>query len=496
LRDLITTSPDGKINLIQCCAVAGLSKNRDGSYEYYLSEPIVQNDLKGVGPFILAGIEIDKLVNPPGWDRVPRILSMIREPKFPERDFPITQFGAVADGKTNNREAIAKAIEACHQAGGGRVVVPAGAWVTGAIQLKSNVNLHVAEGATLLFSVNPDDYLPAVLTRFEGMDCYNYSPFIYANGQENIAITGKGTLDGQASYENWWGWVKKSATEKHKSSPQRASRDLLYADMDANKPLAQRLYGKGHYLRPNFIQPYRCRNVLIEGVSIRRSPMWEVHPTLCTNVIVRGLNIVSHGPNNDGCDPESCRNVLIENCLFDTGDDCIAIKSGRNNDGRVWLMPSENLVIRNCTMKDGHGGTVIGSEISGSCRNVFTENCTMDSPDLDRALRLKTNAVRGGTIENVFMRNVQVGVVADAILTIDFLYEEGESGPHYPIVRNVVMEKVTGRSAPRVLSIIGYEKSPIQNVQLIDCSFAGVKGPDVTRHVKGLELTRVNVINN
>jgi len=496
LRDLITRDDDGKINLIQCCAVAGLSADRDGSYEYYLREPIVKNDHKGVGPFILAGIEMDKLLNPAGWDRVPRILSMIKAPTFPDRVFSIQDYGAKMGAGSDNTAAIRQAIEACTKAGGGRVVIPAGEWETGAITLKSNVNLHLEEGAVLLFSSDPKKYLPAVLTRWEGMDCYNYSPFIYAFGQENIAITGKGTLDGQAEYSNWWGWVKKSETVKANPSLQRGSRDKLYQQMNEGVPIAERVYGEGHYLRPNFIQPYRCRNVLIEGVTIKRSPMWEVHPVFCTNVIVRGLTVVTHGPNNDGCDPESCRNVLIENCLFDTGDDCIAIKSGRNNDGRHWLMPSENLVIRNCTMKDGHGGTVIGSEISGSCRNVYTENCVMDSPDLDRALRLKTNAVRGGIIENVFMRNVQVGQVADAILTIDFLYEEGEKGPHYPLVRNVVMENVTGRSAPRVLSIIGYEKSPIQNVRLIDCSFSGVKGPDVTRHVQGLELVRVNVINN
>jgi unsaturated rhamnogalacturonyl hydrolase len=493
VRDLITEDADGKINLIQCCLVAGLSHDRDGSYEYYLREPIVLNDFKGVGPFILAGIEVERLLNPMGWNHVPRILSMIREPKFPDRDFVITDFGAVKNSETDSTEAIRKAIEACHSAGGGRVVIPAGTWRTGAIHLKSNVNLHVSEGAHVLFSTDPKAYLPVVLTRWEGMDCYNYSALIYAYGQENIAITGKGILDGQSDYSNWWGWVKKSATQKANPSLQRGSRDKLYSQMDACLPASERVYGEGHYLRPNFIQPYRCRNVLIEGVTLHRSPMWEVHPVFCTNVIVRGMTIVTHGPNNDGCDPESSRNVLIENCLFDTGDDCIAIKSGRNNDGRRWLMPSENLIIRNCTMKDGHGGTVIGSEIAGSCRNVFTEDCTMDSPDLDRALRLKTNAVRGGVIENVFMRNVQVGRVADAILTIDFQYEEGERGEHYPLVRNVVMENVTSRSAPRALSLVGYAKSPIKDVTLINCTFSGVEGPDRVVHVEGLDLKNVKI---
>lgn len=493
LRDLVSRGADGKLNLNQCCKVAGLGYGRDGSYEYYLKEPVIANDLKGVGPFILACIEMDRLVNPPGWDRVPRILQQIHEPRFPNRDFPITDFGAPTDGKGDCTVAINKAIEACNAAGGGRVVVSAGQWHTGAIRLRSNVNLHLSEGATLLFSTDPAQYLPAVLTKWEGIDCYNYAPFIYAFEQENIAITGKGTLDGQSSYENWWGWVKKSQTQKANPSLQRGSREKLHAQLNASAPISDRVYGAGHYLRPNFIQPYRCRNVLIEGVRIVRSPMWEIHPVFCTNVIVRGLDIFSHGPNNDGCDPESSRNVLIENCTFDTGDDCIAIKSGRNNDGRRWLMPSENLVIRGCTMKDGHGGTVVGSEISGSCRNVFTEDCRMDSPNLDRALRLKTNAVRGGILENVFMRNVEIGRVAEAILTIDFKYEEGESGSHYPIVRNIVMENVTSKSAPRVLSIIGYAKSPIRDVKLINCTFSGVEGDDRIQHVEGLQRLNVKI---
>lgn len=493
VRDLVTTNPDGTLNLIQCCQVAGLGFGRDGSYEYYLREPVVRNDLKGVGPFILAGIEIDRLLHSPGWDDVPRILQQIEPPTFPNRDFSILDFGAQADGKFDCTEAIRKAIDACHVAGGGRVVIPAGEWSTGAIHLKSKVNLHVSEGATLHFSTDPSNYLPVVLTRFEGMDCLNYSPLIYAYGQENIAVTGKGVLDGQAEYSNWWGWVKVDKKQRADPKFQRASRDKLYAQMDACTPAEERVYGANHYLRPNFIQTYRCRNVLIEGVTIQRSPMWEIHPLLCTNVIVRGVNIQSHGPNNDGCDPESCRNVLIENCTFDTGDDCIAIKSGRNNDGRRWLMPAENIVIRGCTMKDGHGGTVIGSEISGSCRNVFTEDCEMDSPNLDRALRLKTNAVRGGVLENVFMRNVTIGRVADAVLTIDFTYEEGETGHHYPLVQNIVMEKVTAKSAPRVLSLLGYAKSPIQGVKVVDCSFGGVEGEDEIKFVKGLEKTNVKV---
>ena len=244
-------------------------------------------------------------------------------------------------------------------------------------------------------------------------------------------------------------------------------------------PVNERRFGEGDNLRPSFIEPNHCRNVLIEGVHIRRSPMWEIHPLLCTNVTVRGVNIVSHGPNNDGCDPESCRDVLIENCLFDTGDDCIAIKSGRNNDGRRVGVPSENLIIRDCTMRDGHGGVTIGSEISGSCSNVFVENCEMSSPNLTCALRLKSNAMRGGVLQNIFMRDVNVGVVKDSVLQIDFLYEEGAKGDFKPVARNVVMENISVAQTPRVLNVRGFPGATISDVRIYDSTFKNVKLPDI-----------------
>jgi unsaturated rhamnogalacturonyl hydrolase len=205
-------------------------------------------------------------------------------------------------------------------------------------------------------------------------------------------------------------------------------------------------------------------------------------------VIVRGVNIVTHGPNNDGCDPECSRDVLIEDCLFDTGDDCIAIKSGRNNDGRRVGVPSENIVVRNCQMKDGHGGVVMGSEISGGVRNVFVEDCEMDSPNLERALRFKSNAIRGGVIENVFMRRVKVGKVADAVLRINFLYEEGLNGPYKPIVRNVVMENVTVEHTPRVLRVVGFPGATIENVRIYNSTFRNVQNDDIIQDATGVEL--------
>jgi unsaturated rhamnogalacturonyl hydrolase len=257
--------------------------------------------------------------------------------------------------------------------------------------------------------------------------------------------------------------------------------------------VAQRVYGAGHKLRPNFFQPYRCKNVVIDGLHIRRSPMWEINPVLCTNVIVRNLDISSHGPNNDGCDPEASRDVLIEGCTFDTGDDCIAIKSGRNDDGRRVGVAAENIIVRRCTMKDGHGGVVIGSEISGGCRNVFVEDCTMDSPSLERALRFKSNARRGGLLENFFMRRVKIGRVAEAIVTVDFLYEEGANGPHRPVLRNVQLENVTGQSTPRVFYIVGFPGATIDGITLSHCRFAGVETAEVVTHAGRIQFDDVTI---
>ncbi|HWC61769.1 MAG TPA: glycoside hydrolase family 28 protein [Verrucomicrobiae bacterium] len=400
------------------------------------------------------------------WQLEEEILHRIQEPKFPKRDFLITSFGAVGDGKTDCTDAITKAIEACVQKGGGRVVVPEGQFLTGAIHLKSGVNLHLMTNSVLLFSTDPKKYLPQVFTRFEGTELYNFSPLIYALGQQNVAVTGEGTLDGQASEDNWLSWKASSARSK-----------LVKMGTD-NVPVEQRQFGEADHLRPSFVEFNRCANVLIEGVKIRRSPMWELHPLLCTNVTVRGVDIFSHGANNDGCDPESCRDVLIEKCLFDTGDDCIAIKSGRNTDGRRVNVPSVNLIIRDCTMRDGHAGTAIGSEISGSCSNVFVYNCEMSSPNLVCALRLKSNAVRGGVLQNIFMRNVNVGVVKDSVLQIDFLYEEGAKGDFKPVAKNVVMENITVAHTPRVLNVRGFPAASISNVRIYNSVFKEIQKPD------------------
>ena len=416
-----------------------------------------------------------------GWEQVPKILSRIKAPTFPDRDFNITDYGAVGDGNTNCTEAFKKAISAASKAGGGRVVVPAGSFLTGAIHLKSNVNLYVSEGAVIKFSTDPNAYLPVVYTRWEGVECMNYSPLIYAYKEKNIAITGKGTLDGQGSDNNWWRWVKN-----------REDRESLFKQGQDGVPVKERQFG-GKTLRPNMIEPYLCKNILIEGITIRNGPFWHIHPVLSQNITVRNVRVEGMGPNNDGCDPESCKDVLIKGCFFNTGDDCIAIKSGRNNDGRRVNVPSENIVIQDCQMKAGHGGVVIGSEMTGGVRNVFAENCFMDDPNLDRALRLKTNSLRGGFIENVYMRNVTVGQVKESILHIFYFYGEGDVGKFAPVVRNVNVENVTCKKSKYALFLKGYERSPITDVRLKNCTFDNIENADVISNVKNIVLENMKI---
>ena len=429
-----------------------------------------------------------------GWSSVPDILARIAPPKFADREFNITRFGARPDGSDCTLP-IREAVAACTNAGGGRVTVPAGRFVTGPVHLADNVNLHLERGAALAFSRDTKAYLPAVFTRFEGTELMNYSPLIYAFEKQNVAVTGEGTLDGQADNEHWWPWKGSREFGWTTGSPNySAARQRLLAMAEEGVPVGRRLFGEGDHLRPSFIQPYRCSNVLIEGVTIVNSPMWEIHPVRCRNVIVRGVSISSLGPNNDGCNPESCRDVLIERTTFNTGDDCIAIKSGRNADGRRLAVPSENIIVRNCEMRDGHGGVTIGSEVSGGARNIFAYDCRMDSPRLDRALRLKNNAMRGGLIEHIYMRNVTVGQVADSVLSIDFYYEEGNKGSFTPVARDIELRNVTSRRSPYALYLRGFPNAHIGEIRVIDCRFNGVEKGNVTEYVDGLrwEGTTIN----
>ncbi|HEX6445947.1 MAG TPA: glycoside hydrolase family 28 protein [Streptosporangiales bacterium] len=428
------------------------------------------------------------------WRRAGRILARVRPPRFPNRSFPITDFGAVADGTTDCTGALRDAIERCHDSGGGHVVVPAGTFLTGAIHLLSNVDLHLSRGATLKFSKDPAAYLPVVYTRWQGIELMNYSAFIYAFEQENIGITGEGTLDGQAGDDAWWPWSGSTRYGWSQGQPnQDADWTLLQQLADDGVPVEQRVFGPGHYLRPNFIQPYRCRNVVVDGVTVTNSPMWEVNPVLCTNVTVQNYKVDSHGPNNDGCDPESCRDVVIQRCTFDTGDDCIAIKAGRNADGRRVNVPSEDIVIRDCDFADGHGGVTMGSEMTGGIRNVFAEDLRMNSPNLNNCLRLKTNSARGGFIEEVYLRNTSVGQVAQVAFLVDFFYDEGPGHGFNPTVADIHVSDLTVDTAQQPWYLVGYPDDHIRDVSLTDCTFTTVAKDPVTQYVDDLVLRNVTV---
>ena len=455
------------------------------------------------------------------WQAAEAILQRIRVPAFPDRVVDIARFGAVGDGVTDCTGAIREAIRACASAGGGRVAVPSGRFLTGPIHLESNIDLHLAEAQSVLtFSRDPKAYLPVVPTRWEGNDLHNYSPLIYAFEKENIAITGRGTLDGQASREHWWPWKGQSQWGWQEGQPsQKAGSTRLRQQGGAaprpdtgkfvQDPVAERIYGEGWYLRPNFVEPYRCQNVLIDGITIINAPFWLLHPVYCTNVIIRNYRAASLGTNNDGCDPEACTDVLIENCTFDTGDDCIALKAGRGLDGLTNLLlggqpaPCQNVVVRRCSFANGDGGLTAGSEMSGGVRNVFAEELSMTNPKLKMAVRFKTNSFRGGRIENIHVRNVQVPTgVTNRAISIDYFYEEGKGGPFRPEVTDVFVSNMTVGPNPDSASenyaiyLRGYATNPadpIGRVRISNCSFSARKGNRVEAVT---DLTMSNVMLN
>ncbi len=448
-----------------------------------------------------------------GWDeqQYREIEQSIRVPQFAAQDFPITKYGAKSDNTAKkNQKAIQKAIDTCSKKGGGRVIVPAGQkFLTAAIQLKSGVNLVVEEGAVLEFAFEPELY-PIVPTRWEGLDCWNLSPLIYAYQAHDIAITGKGTIDGGGSNETWWPWCgsKKFGMKEGGIAQNMGARARLLKYAEDGVPMDERKFGPTDGLRPQMVNFNQCEGILIEDITLLRSPFWVIHPLLSTDITVRGVHINNDGPNGDGCDPESCDRVLIENCYFNTGDDCIAIKSGRNNDGREGGQgkfagrPSKNIIIRDCKFNNGHGGVVIGSEISGGCQNVYAHDCEMDSPSLDRVLRIKTNSCRGGIIENINMRNITVGQCGEAVLKINTDYEPREvcCRGFYPTVRNVTMENVTCKKSKYGVMIVGYNDPKlaytVNNITVRNCQFDGVTSKPIHQIGLAQDVKYENLIIN
>jgi len=411
--------------------------------------------------------------------KAPFDMPQLQRPVFPDRSFNVTNYGGVGNGMTKNTEAFRRAVAACNAAGGGRVVVPAGKWFTGPIHLKSLVNLHLEEGAEIHFSDDPQDYLPPVFIRYQGLECMNYSPLIYARDCINIAITGRGSFHGHG--QKWWRWsTRGSGTGSEGLTGKRLDKMIA-----ANLPVAERIMptNKDEGFRPQFIQPIHCTNVLLEGFTIAEpGPFWTVQFVYCENVIARALNIQTKGgPNSDGINLDSTRNALIEDNLVNAGDDCICLKSGRDTDGRRVGRPCENIVVRNCKTLSGHGGVVIGSETSGDVRNVWAHDCDFSGTDV--GIRIKTMRGRGGIVENLHFENLTMNGVRQGIHVTTFYHPTPEEplSERTPTFRNLHFSNITAHNVRQcTISVTGLPERPVSGLVLENLTMEGTTGGDFT----------------
>lgn len=418
--------------------------------------------------------------------------------EIPDKEVSLTDYGATGDGNSDSTSAFDEAISDLDSSGGGTLVVPEGTFLTGAIHLEDNIELHIDDDATVKFSQDPDDYLPTVKTRFEGTEVYNYSPLIYAQGKSNIAITGNGTLDGNADNEHWWPWKGKEEFGWSEGDPEQAEDAAKLMQMgEDDVPVEERQFGKGHQLRPSMIEFYDSENVLVEGVTVKDSPMWHVHPVLSTNVTVEGITINGHGPNGDGINPESSSNVLIRDNDISTGDDGIAIKSGKNNDGRRVDVPSKNIHIEDNRFKEGHGAITIGSEMSGGVEDVYASGNVMDSPTLWNAFRIKTNTDRGGYAKNIHFTDNEIRSAAEDVITLTTNYvndgEEVTSGEHVPEIEGITIADVRSSGGTRAIAMEGLPECPVNDVSISDSEFTGVDEPFSVSNVTGISVENLRI---
>lgn len=414
-------------------------------------------------------------------------MPQLTRPNIPDRSVNIRDFGAQTMGNKEadsfkNTDAIHRAIEAASKAGGGKVIIPKGKWLTGPIHLMSNINLHLEKGAEVVFSTNRDDYLPVVLQRHEGVEALNYSPLIYAYKLENIAITGEGVFNGQG--KPWWDWF-----EEHGAPPRATAAKL---------PLSRRHFGKSagmEGMRPGFMVLWESKNILVEGITLNDTPFWNVHLVYSENVIVRDIRVNSlESPNGDGIVVDSSKNVLLEYNHLETGDDAVVIKSGMNEDGLQINIPTENVVVRHfkaINVRTGSGGVVFGSETSGGIRNVYVHNGFFDGAD--RGIRFKTERGRGNTIENIYVRDIEMkNITFEAINVNTFYTGPGAMGPS-PAVRNIFIRNVAVDKVPTGISFIGLPEKWLENINLENIT---IKNADVGarfNRVKDLNLKNVNI---
>ena len=385
--------------------------------------------------------------------------------------YNVKKYGAKNDSSKLATAAIAKAIDAAANAGGGTVFFPAGKYLTGPVHLKSNITILLDAGAEIHFSDNFDDYLPMVRSRWEGTDVMNFSPLFYGENLNNIAITGRGTIDGHG--KKWWAYseveVKKLKGSKWQDEFKRLNQNVIAPDLPGWIELG--------FLRPPFIQFMNCKNLLIEGITIRNSPFWTVNPEFCENVTIRGVTINNPpSPNTDGINPESCKYVHISDCHISVGDDCITIKSGKDRAGRKMAAPAENYTITNCTMLSGHGGVVIGSEMSGGVKKIAISNCIFDGTD--RGIRIKTARGRGGIVEDIRVNNIIMKNIRDQAIVLDMQYAKTKEEPvseRTPRFRNIHFSNITAQTN-KAGYINGLEEMPVENISFNNINIDAATG--------------------
>ena len=447
---------------LACAALSGCStmKQLPGQTSLPATETIKVN-----APFAMPGITVPDFSQAKGFD--------------------IRDFGAVAQDKSATDSALRNAIAAANRAGAGTVIIPPGEWLCGPIHLRSNVNLHLAADATLLFSENPNDYLPAVKTSWEGMECYNYSPLIYAYECSNVAISGKGTL--RAKLDIWQDWYArpKAHMDAIASLYHMASKDIALEE--------RQMAYEGANLRPHFIQFNRCHHVLVEGIHIQDSPFWVLHPYMCRDVVLRNVSVSAHGHNNDGVDPEMTQNMLIEHCTFDQGDDAIAVKAGRNQDAWRLHTPCRNIVMRHCRIKRAHQLLAIGSELSGGIENIWVHDCHFDGGEAftsdehkyrgtGNIVFIKTNERRGGFVRNIIVERVNADTIGGGVLAIDtdVLYQWRTLVPTYErrltAIENIQIADITVNNAAFISQISGQAELPVNGVQLSNITVSALSG--------------------
>ena len=458
-------------------------------------------------------------------EKLPFSMPEVKAPVIPDYQVKLTDFGGVGDGITLNTEAFAKAIDALSKKGGGKLVVPQGVWHTGPIVLKSNIELHLKSGAVILFAADESLY-PIIETSFEGLDTRRLQSPIYAKGATNIAITGNGVIDGNGQY---WRPVKKGkVTASHWKSllaipgSQELKKDYWvpsagYAKgeqgANMNVPNAQtpeEWNAIKRFLRPVMISLVKCKNVMLKGVIFQNSPAWNLHPLMCENVIIDQVLVrnPSYAQNGDALDLESCKNALIVNSRFDAGDDGICIKSGKDADGRRRGIPCENVVVDGCTVFAGHGGFVVGSEMSGGVKNIMVENCQFLGTDV--GLRFKSTRGRGGIVENIYINKVSMTDIKTDAITFNMYYggksvaemlEDGDNPDNTtkapvteetPIFRNIDIKNCVCNGAGRAMEFNGLPEMPIDGITLQNITILAKKDAVFT-NCKNITKKNVNI---